>query len=61
VARLAVGARCLAVGPVCSRLFPLLFCFSVQTAPSSAITFLIYESTIKLLHAEPAPKKSKFD
>lgn len=33
----------------------------LKTAPSSAITFLIYETTIKLLHAEPVPKKSKFD
>ena len=31
--------------------------FSAQTAPSSAITFMIYESTIKLLHAEPSPPK----
>jgi solute carrier family 25 folate transporter 32 len=33
----------------------------IKTAPSSAITFLIYETTIKLLHAEPIPKTKKFD
>jgi len=33
----------------------------LKTAPSSALTFLVYETTIKLLNAEPMPKKSKFD
>lgn len=33
----------------------------LKTAPSSAITFLIYETTIKLLHAEPVPKKKAYE
>ena len=33
----------------------------VKTAPSSALTFLVYETTIKLLNAEPIPKGKKFD
>lgn len=31
----------------------------LKTTPSSAITFLVYETAIKVLHAEPVPKKQK--
>jgi len=33
----------------------------IKTAPSSAMTFLIYETTIKLLQGEPQQKKKKFE